>query len=73
MNKLRKNQIGNYICAFMCLLVLITQFLPFWNCTNCRTHKEEDKVVSVAETIRVTDERFFLQEPKGYALQVVGR
>ena len=51
MKKLRKNQIGNYICAFMCLLVLITQFLPFWNCTNCRTHKEEDKVVSVAEYI----------------------
>lgn len=51
MKKLGKNQIGNYICAFMCLLVLITQFLPFWNCTNCKTHKEEDKMVSVAEYI----------------------
>ena len=51
MKKLGKNQIGNCICAFMCLLVLITQFLPFWNCTNCKTHKEEDKMVSVAEYI----------------------
>jgi hypothetical protein len=51
MNKLGKNQIGNYICAFMCLLVLITQFLPFWNCTNCKTHKENDKMVSVSEYI----------------------
>ena len=51
MNKLGKNQIGNYICAFMCLLVLITQFLPFWNCTNCKTHKEKVKMVSVSEYI----------------------
>ena len=32
----------------MCLLMLITQFLPFWNCSDCRTHEEEDKMVSVA-------------------------
>lgn len=53
MKKLGKNQIGNYICAFMCLLVLVTQFLPFWNCTNCKTHKEEDKMVSIAGYIWV--------------------
>ena len=51
MKKLGKNQIGNLICALMCVLVLVTQFLPFWNCTNCKTHKEEDKLVSVAEYI----------------------
>jgi hypothetical protein len=51
MKKLSKNQIGNLICALMCVLVLVTQFLPFWNCTNCKTHKEVDKVVSVAEYI----------------------
>ena len=53
MKKFGKNQIGNFVCALMCVLVLVTQFLPFWNCTNCKTHKEEDKAVSVAGYIWV--------------------
>ena len=48
MKKGNKMRLCNYICAFMCLLVLITQFLPFWDCTNCKTHKEVDKKISVA-------------------------
>ena len=51
MKKINKTQLGNYICAIMCLLVLITQFLPFWNCSNCKEHKDEDKLVSVVEYV----------------------
>ena len=48
MKKINKTQLGNYVCAFMCLLVLICQFLPFWNCTNCKDHEDVDKAVSIA-------------------------
>lgn len=50
MKNMKKTQLCNYICAFMCLLVLITQFLPFWTCSaTCKEHKEVEKVVSIAE------------------------
>lgn len=48
MKNFNKTQLGNFVCAFMCLLVLITQFLPFWNCSDCKTHEEADKNVSIA-------------------------
>ena len=38
----------NYVCVLLLLAVLMTQFLPFWGCTDCKTH-EEDRVVSIAE------------------------
>lgn len=48
MKNINKMQVASMICAIMCLLLLITQFLPFWNCSNCKTHKDVDKQVSVA-------------------------
>ena len=55
MKNINKTQLCNYVCAFMCLLVLITQFLPFWNCSNCKDHKDADKVVSIAEYVWFPD------------------
>jgi hypothetical protein len=49
MKNINKKRLCNYLCAFMCLLVLITQFMPFWTCSKCKEHKEADKVVSIAE------------------------
>lgn len=55
MKNVNKLQLSNYICAFMCLLVLITQFLPFWNCSDCREHEDVDKTVSIAEYVWFPD------------------
>jgi hypothetical protein len=49
MKNMNKTQLGNYICAVTLVLVLITQFLPFWLCTDCKDHKDANKVVSIAE------------------------
>lgn len=44
-------RITNYICAVLMLAVLALQFLPFWNCTDCKTHIDEDRMVSIAEYV----------------------
>ena len=49
MKKINIKRLCNCLCGFMCLLMLITQFMPFWTCSNCKDHKEADKVVSIAE------------------------
>lgn len=42
-------RIANYLCAVLMIAVLLLQFTPFWNCSDCRSHKGEDKMVSIAE------------------------
>lgn len=41
--------ISNIVCFLLLLVMLATQFLPFYLCENCKTHKEESKVISMAE------------------------
>ena len=47
MKLLEKSKMGRTVCLVMLVILLVTQFLPFWNCSNCRTHKEEDKAISI--------------------------
>lgn len=51
MKKDRITTVCNLICAVLLLAMLITQFQPFWTCSNCKSHKEVDKEVSIAEYI----------------------
>lgn len=42
--------ISNIVCFVLLLAMLATQFMPFWLCAdNCKTHKGEEKMVSLAE------------------------
>ncbi len=48
---MRKNnatyaRIFMYICALLSLLLVVTQFLPFWNCSEC-----EDSSISVSDYV----------------------
>lgn len=53
---MNKTRLENYVCAIMLVLVLATQFLPFWNCTvECKEHKDVGKTVSIAEYVWVPD------------------
>ncbi|MBE6957889.1 MAG: hypothetical protein E7447_01880 [Ruminococcaceae bacterium] len=45
----------NFIGVALMLVILILQFLPFWNCSDCKSHKEEDKMVSIAEYLWLPD------------------
>lgn len=38
----------NYVCVLLLLAVMMTQFSPFWSCSDCKTH-EEDRVISIVE------------------------
>lgn len=49
MKKYKITIVRNIVCALLLLATLIMQFQPFWTCTDCKTHKGEDKVVSIAE------------------------
>lgn len=40
--------ISNAVCFLLLLVMLGTQFMPFWLCENCKNH-EEAKQVSIAE------------------------
>lgn len=52
MKELIKTRLVNCVCAIMLVLVLATQFLPFWNCTvDCKDHKDVEKTVSIAEYV----------------------
>ncbi len=39
-------RIFNYVCVVLMLLLLVTQFLPFWNCAGC-----EDGMASVSDYV----------------------
>ena len=41
--------ICNCVCALLLLAALIMQFLPFWTCSGCKTHKDVEQGVSIAE------------------------
>lgn len=49
MNKTKITTICNLVCAVLLLATLIMQFLPFWTCPGCKTHKDVEKGVSIAE------------------------
>ena len=42
-------RIINYICVVLMVAVLVMQFMPFWVCSGCKSHKDEARWVSVAE------------------------
>lgn len=44
-------KILSFVLAVLLVCLLITQLLPFWNCSNCKTHKENDRMISIAEYI----------------------
>ncbi len=41
--------ICNFVCAVLLIVTLAMQFQPFWTCSDCKTHKDVDKEVSIAE------------------------
>ncbi len=41
--------ICNFLCALLLIVTLVMQFQPFWICSDCKTHKDVDKEVSIAE------------------------
>lgn len=49
MKKEKMTIVCNLVCALLLLATLIMQFQPFWTCTDCKSHKGEDKGVSIAE------------------------
>ena len=51
MKKERMISICNCVCALLLLVTLVMQFQPFWTCTDCKTHKDVDKEISIAEYI----------------------
>jgi len=44
-------KILSFVLAALLLCLLVTQLLPFWKCSDCKTHPEGDKMLSVAEYI----------------------
>lgn len=49
MKIIEQSKMGSYICVVLLTVLLLTQFLPFWSCNDCRSHREEDKSISIAE------------------------
>ena len=45
----------NYCGSLLMLVILILQFMPFWNCSDCKSHKDVDKMVSIAEYVWLPD------------------
>ena len=41
----------SFVLAALLLCLFITQLLPFWTCSDCKTHPEGDKTLSIAEYI----------------------
>lgn len=41
----------SFVLAALLLCLFITQLLPFWNCSDCKTHPEGDKMISITEYI----------------------
>ena len=46
--------ISNIVCVVLVLLLVSTQFLPFWNCTGCKNH--DDGLISISEYLWNTDD-----------------
>ena len=44
-------KILSFVLAALLLCLFVTQLLPFWTCSDCKTHPEGDKMLSVAEYI----------------------
>ena len=44
-------KILSFVLAALLLGLFVTQLLPFWNCSDCKTHPEGDKMLSIAEYI----------------------
>lgn len=44
-------KILSFVLAALLACLLVTQLLPFWNCSDCKTHPEGDKMLSIAEYI----------------------
>lgn len=55
MKKEKITPICNIVCAVLLLATLIMQFVPFWTCTGCKTHKDVEQGVSVAEYFWLPD------------------
>lgn len=51
MKQNKYTKIFSFVLAAQLLCLLVTQLLPFWNCSDCKTHPEGDKMLSVAEYI----------------------
>ena len=49
-NNVSYAKIFNYVCVVLMLLLLVTQFLPFWTCPGC-----EDGVASVSDYVWFPD------------------
>ena len=49
MKKEKFISICNLVCAVLLLVALVLQFQPYWTCSDCKTHKDVDKQVSIAE------------------------
>ena len=45
------SRIFNYICALLMLVLLVTQFLPFWTCHCAKKCGEEGKELSVSSYV----------------------
>lgn len=45
-----KIRILNYICAALALILIVTQFIPFWGCYQCKTCGD-GKVISIVEYV----------------------
>lgn len=54
MKKINNNQMRNYICAVLMIVLLLTQFLPFWECVGCKNH--ENKLISISAYLWFTDD-----------------
>ena len=49
MNKTKITTICNIVCAVLLLATLIMQFLPFWTCDACKSHKGEEVEISLSD------------------------
>ncbi len=48
MKKGKITSICNFVCALLLVVTLFMQFQPFWTCSDCKTHKDVDKEISIA-------------------------
>ncbi len=53
MKKELLTSICNFVCALLLIVTLVMQFQPFWICSDCKTHKDVDKEVSIAEYLMI--------------------
>ena len=51
----KRTIVTNYICAVLALVLLVTQFLPFWGCYQCKTCGD-GKIISINEYVWMANE-----------------